>query len=568
MFSLKSLFGSDKFASSGLPVNRRQAVQWLKTLPQGDAYTQHAALADMLQRINNNLNIYSGDIIGLLESIDSIDHEIQQHQITLGQQYLRSQRLTPQLENKLWNAVYRAHQTIAQLYLSCLQRLIAQKNQPNYLVLAHGLCLRGLFNLGHQFKWRLARYATPNMEMWQTLHTFYRIAEEQGFDNRSAPVYDSSEHTCAGLFLRIEMLNLSHPGALSPEQIDLLDQWLLGITSEITLEHPPRPERHHYVTDLADSQGALPVSAKTFPTSCRAWDISTLLLHVQRTRASLLQPKAGSDSTARHRLRDALEYADKQWRPNQLGKLRKFPRHKSAQPLATVHGLADICAAIRHHGSENGISNETATEIRYTELIDLQLYGFVTETTKHRAQQLLNISGTSRAVPNMWDTENKSQNGYMIRYPGDNNTWLHLGSLLGVREDDADDWRVCVVRRLIKTETPLSLAGVQVIADHPLVLLLQPLQADLSADLSSSEQAMVRQGPSNALMTSPIQEGHFTVILESSNYIKSRIYKFQPTPAQPIIYFRLGRVLEKGDLWVHSEAIMLRDEAFVNNSTQ
>lgn len=558
MFNVMSLFGSGKSATD-LPGNRKQADQWLETLPENDLHGQQNAIVDLLRRLDAEIQNPHSDLVDTLEVIDTIDHHIQPLQETLTQQYLRSPRLAPQLENKLWTAIFRYYDVASRLYLNCLHK--AQSgSQPKsgHSGLAQKLCARGLYNLGNAFKLKFLRYGSPDAEMWTILHSFFMSAETGGYEKRMTNVYSNHEYSCTSLYLRVEMLAMSHPGSLSPEQIELIDKWLLNATGDISIDRNPRPGRHHYFIDLAHSHGALPVGATSYPDTCRGWDMSTLILQLQRTRASLIQAKStgGVDSANRYRLVTALEYAEKQWNPGHLGKLRKFPRNKSTRQIATVHGLADLCAVVHGQESEtDGVNPDTAAEIRYTETVDLQMYGFITENTKQRNSQLLGSVHKPLPAPDMWDTENESQNGYLIKFPSQHNSWLHLGSLIGALDPTDHQWRVCVVRRLIRTQQPLSMAGIQVITSSPMVLLLQPLQSE-----SRSGETSMRLTSSRALLTTPIQNDHFTLILDSSNYAKSRVYKFQISPTQPVMYFRLGRVLEKGDLWIHTEALLIQNQ--------
>ncbi len=557
MFNVMSLFGGSKSAND-LPGNRKQADQWLVTLPANDLHAQQSAIVDMLRRLDGEIQQAGNDLTDTLEAVDAIDHHVQPLQQTLTEQYLRSPRLAPQLESRLWTAIFQQADVTSQLYRNCLNKLQATATpRANHSGLAQKLCVRGLYNLGNAFKLKFLRYGAPDAEMWNMLHSFFMSAESGGYEKRLANLYNNQEYSCTSLYLRAELLAMSHPGSLSPEQIELIDKWLLNTTGDISIDRNPRQGRHHYFIDLAHSHGALPIGATTYPDSCRGWNMSTLILQLQRTRASLTKAKSagGVDSANRYRLLTGLEYAEKQWNPGHLGKLRKHPRNKSTRQIATVHGLADLCAVVQ--GQQNvadGISPETAAEIRYTETVDLQLYGFITENTKQRNSQLLGSAQKPLPAPDMWDTENESQDGYLIRFPSQHNSWLHLGSLIGVKDPTDQLWRACVVRRLIRTQQPLSMAGIQVITRDPVVLLLYPLQSEIR-----SEEAPLRIAPSHALLTTPIENDHFTLILDSSNYTQSRVYKCQASPTTPMMYFRLGRILEKGDLWIHTEALLIQN---------
>ncbi len=554
IFNVKSLFG--KPGSNEPFANRKSALQWLESLPADDPSGSHTRINEMLVQLTE-AGPTQKEETARLEIIDALDHHIQPLQATLCEQYLRSPRMSQQVENRLWQAIHGYCTTISQLYFRHLQAQISNRELRHGESLALRLCLRGLFHLGHAIKWRLLRYGQPDSDMWSLLNAFYMIAESQGFENQPLTLYDGREYRCGSLFLRAQLLVLTHPGSLVPEQIEQLDRWLLEATEPMSLERSPRPERHHYFVDLAEPQGALPVSAVSFTATSRAWDMSTLLIQLQRSKVDLTQSSGSQviDPTQRQKLFAAFSHAEKQWYPLHLGKLRKHPRTRASHHLSVVHGLPALSNVIRLSLKEPFETAPDDKAIKYTEMVDLQMYGFVTESTRTR-QHNLRAPIHLNEPTERWESENESVNGYLVRYPG--SSWMHLGSLVGLREEGSRDWKAAVVRRLIKTEPLSSMAGIEIIAAHPVPVTLQPIQAD--AQTVPAPPGPTAPSLNEALMTEPLQGTHFSLIIDSAHYARSRLYKFQPVSGQPFTYFRLGQIIEKGDLWIHAEALVIREE--------
>ncbi len=558
IFNVKSLLGMEISPAEPLG-NRKNALLWLSELPADDIVTAQSRIVEALKQLTEAKTSQKEET-NRLEIIDALDHHVQALQVTLCNQYLRSPRMSQSMENRLWNTIYAYYIVISQVYYYHLQAQVAQRNLHAVDALMVRLALRSLFNLGNAFKWRFIRYSETDVEMWGMLNSIYRIAEKGSFAQLPGTIYDMQPYRCNGLFLRTQMLALAHPSSLHAEQIDQLDQWLLTATDPMTLEKVPKPSRHHYFVDLGEQHGALPVIQVEYSSDCRGWDMSTLLIQLQRSKSDLIQgkPHVTNNPIQQQKLLNMLEYAEKQWYPGHLGKLRKTSRVKSGRELESVLGLPAVCAVIKHSIDEYNQEINPA-DINYTETLDLQMYGFVTESTRNRQQQS-HIPPTSLETTEQWETENESATGYLVRYLMSQNNGLHLGSLAGIREKGSHDWQVCVVRRLLRTQQMTSLAGVEALAHHPVVVTLLPIEPEQQTAPSIGHAPS--QGQLNqAVMLQPIRDSHFTVIIDSIHYAQSRLYKFQLVPNQQFTYFRLGHIIEKGDLWIHADALVIREEA-------
>lgn len=558
IFNVKTLLGMDKSSATEPLGNRKNALNWLNELPNNDITGAQRLIVDALKQLTE-AKTTAKEETNRLEIIDALDQHVQALNDQLCDQYLRSPRMSQSVENRLWNAIYTYYIVISQVYFYHLQALSANQNlrTPDSSTMPK-LALRGLYNLGNAFKWRFIRYNIADPEMWGMLNALYHLAEVNGFAQYSGTVYTPQIYRCGSLFLRTQLLALLHPGALQPDQIEQLDHWLITATEPMALEKSPKPSRHHYFVDLMETHGALPVSPSEYSQHCRGWDMSTLLIQLQRSKSELIQSK--TQAVQRQKVLSAFEYAEKQWYPGHLGKLRKTPRLKSGRQLEAVHGLQSLCNVVKCSMEKTRL-HPHMEDIKYNETIDLQMYGFVTENTRARQQQVRAPTAAPEHTE-QWDTENESATGYLVRHPVARNNWLHLGSLIGVREKNNPEWQVCVARRMLKTQQMTSLAGVEIIAQHPFVLLLTPIEPEHSVT------PPVGQLPNHSafnmsLMLTPIRDSHFTLIVDSAIYAKSRLYKFQLLPDQPFTYFRLGHIIEKGDLWIHASAMVIHGDSSV-----
>ncbi len=559
MFNIKSLFSAGK-PGDGVPDNRKAAQQWLDDLSGQDTNTQHQQIIEKLATLHAPQTSQKSEL-QRLEAIDAIDHYAQALQTTLCLQYLNSPRMSQMVEHRLWNAIYAWYINISSVYLDHLKAMTAHPELRAPDPLLARLCTRALYNLGNAFKWRFLRYDSPDGALWQLLHELYLTAEQNGFENQPTPAYDDHLWRCGGLMLRAEILALSHPGALTVDQIDVLDNWLLEHTQALILEKLPNTNRHHYYNDLAEAHAALPITPQTWTTTTRAWDMSSLLIQLQRTRNELSLPKTAAPSpvlTQRQKLLAALTYAEKQWHPHEIGKLRRDIRVKSRQQLSVVHGLSDLYTIIKKQSSPAqtlGINHKSS----YQELLDLKMYGFVTNNTRNRQQEIVHAMEMPTLTSN-WETENTSNDGYLVHYPAEAGQWLRLGSLIGVRNTESTaGWSACIVRRLIKNQQSGAMAGLEILSRNLTPALLNALQTNPGQ--ASPEQMSFGTAPKNntchAILTSPVLRGHFTLLLDIANHAQGKNYQFSQEPGGPPIQLTLGKILHKGDLWVQVEAEIL-----------
>ncbi|MHB1676053.1 MAG: hypothetical protein ACYCSS_00765 [Sulfuriferula sp.] len=552
MFDKWLLFNTNKPKRDPF-ANRKTVSQWLSTLSGTDTAVTHEQIVTALMTLRNR----DGKLAETdrLEAIMAIDDYAQPLLHTLCTQYLRNSRMSSAMEAKLWRSIYSYYSELTYAYYSAINLDAIDPGLKALDILLPKICLRALHNLGHLFKWRFIHYDLPDEELWRMLHKIYQIAEIFTFANQLIPLYNTIESRCANQFVRALLLSQIHASGLQAKQIEMADIWLLKWMHLVEIEKTPTVGRHHFFVDLAKPSGAELVTDRSYPKSCRCWDASTLLGQLHRTREEIKTQKPNSTSESDARLPEYLKmltYIELQWTPGNLGKLRKTPRIAAKKMLHVVHGFYIICAAIKDSDTDGEPGIESDFKIRYDEMIDIQLYGFVTEATRNRQQQSFRSSRTIVTPHESWEAENESAKGYLARTPSPNNDWLRLGCLAGVKEDN-EGWKVAVVRRLSRDRNKSTHVGMEVLAHKPALLMLHTPQSPPHA--STSSISAPSSGSIMALMVSPLQNGHFSLIIDSVQYSRER--QFKTTLEQKSILIRLDRVLEKGDSWIYAGASLV-----------
>ncbi|ARU32483.1 hypothetical protein CAP31_12820 [Sulfuriferula sp. AH1] len=550
MFNILSFLDKDKTPADPL-ANMKSVMRWLNELPVADTLATHAQILSALIRLRNNNGDYDTEKLAVLMALDEYARPLQ---TLLSEQYLRNTRMSTAMEAKLWQAIYAFYTEISLAYYSYISVNIGDPTQTRIAPLVPQLTLRVLHDLGNIIKWRFFHYDQPDEKLWRMLHKLYRIAEIQGFVNRTIPLYTGTESRCVDQYVRALLLTQLHPSALPARQIEMADSWLLKWVRLVQLDKSPKPAQHHFYVDLARPAGASVVTEQPYPDSCLCWDASTLLGELRRTRDELLaspdRAQSGADMRQPEYLK-MLDYVELQWNPANLGKLRKSPRIAARKTLCVVHGFNTICSIVKNSAPDTEQVLEYDADIKYAEMVDIQLYGFITEATRTRQHQSVPKPSLSETPCENWGMEDESSEGYRASIPAEKNDWLRLSRLVGIKVEKEQHWKVAVVRRLFRGAGSGTQVGMEVLGQHPVLLMFQPLNTNLAL-ATKTEQTLNAELSIAVLLTGPIHNGQLTLIMDSAEYTGNKLFKV--TIGQNPSIVKLGRMLEKGDAWIHVQA--------------
>lgn len=550
MFNILSFLDKDKTPADPL-ANKKSVTRWLSELPVTDTLATHAQILSALIRLRKNNSDYDTEKLAVLMALDEYARLLQAQ---LSEQYLRNTRMSTAMEAKLWQAIYAFYTEISLAYYSYISVNVGDPAQSRIAPFMPQLTLRVLHDLGNIIKWRYFHYDQPDEKLWRMLHKLYRIAEIQGFVNRTIPLYTGTESRCVDQYVRTLLLTQLHPSALPAKQIEMADSWLLKWVRLVQLDKPPKPGQHHFYVDLARPAGASVVTEQYYPDGCLGWDASTLLGELRRTREDLLanpdRSQSGADMRQPEYLK-MLDYVELQWNPANSGKLRKSPRIAARKTLCVVQGFNTICSVVKNSATDTEQIVEYDADIKYAEMVDIQLYGFITEATRTRKNQSVPKPGLSETPCENWDMEDESSEGYRASISAEKNDWVRLGRLLGVKVGQEQHWKVATVRRLVKGPGAGTQVGMEVLGQHPVLLTFQPLNTNLAL-ATGTAQTLNAELSIAVLLTSPIHNGQLTLIMDSAEYTGNKLYKI--TIGQDVNIVKLGRVLEKGDSWIHVQA--------------
>lgn len=559
MFNILSLMHKDKAEGDPL-ASLKTVTHWLNHLPAGNVSSAHEQILAALVQFNAKGEYHGKDRLDILLQLDEHARPLQ---AALCQQYLRNPRMSRPMESRLRHAIHQFYREMARAYHGFITDHVnnpAASKIGSHLPL---LVLRTLHDFGNIFKWLYFRYKKPANKLWLRLHKLYRLAEFEGFLTSAMTLYpgDAKTTRCVDQYVRTLLLARLDASALYPRQIEMADGWLSRWAHLVTLEKCTQQGSYHFYVALTEASGAHRIRNPDFSESCRCWDASLLLKEIHRTREGLQVAEAPArlglgDECRLPECLEMLEYAERQWGPLDCREQRKSARTASKKIVDVVHGFNEICATVKQGGSGMDVLHENNAELKYDEMVDMHIYGFVTESTRNRTLHSLLDEREKAHAHERWVMENESEHGFGASVLAETSDWLRLGSLLGLKAEPGMSWKIGVVRRLTRPSEGLIRLGIEVLAHKPRMLLLRPESSSrLHGYAVDGVDATESTLPVAALLVAHTPPTQGELILEAAHYSSGRT--FDTTLAQHKCTLRLRDVMETGDGWMRAAVDIL-----------
>lgn len=552
MFNILSMLGKNKPEPDALH-SLKTITRWVKTLPAGNVFSAHEQVLQKLVEFNRKNAPHDKDSLDVLLHLDEYTQPLQ---AALCQQYLRNPRMSRVMESRLWHAIYQFYWEVARAYHAfILSYVAAPANNPLKAAMPQ-ITLRTLHNFGNVFKWHYFRYEKPHAKLWLRLHNLYRIAEFEGFSKTDLPLYpqDSSITRCMDQYTRALLLAQLDTSALYPKQIEMADQWLNQWSHLIAQDRQFDPATHTFYVALSDGVGARRIRNPDFSESCRFMATSSLRDKINQTRRALqaggLPAQLGLCEECRlPESLELLDYAERQWSPIDNREQRKSPRTSTKKVVDVAQGFNAICALVKQGGNSANVLSEVDTELKYEEMIDMKLYGFVTESTRTRNRPALPAPSEKTPPHERWVMEDESEHGLGASVPAEANDWVRLDSMIGIQAERNAPWKIGVVRRLSRPGDGLCQVGIEILSHKPRMLLIRPQSAPgLHGYSVAGVEAADSTLPVPVIFTSPINNNQCELLLEAAQYASGR--SFQTSSSTHCDVVRLRDVIEKGDGWL------------------
>jgi hypothetical protein len=410
-------------------------------------------------------------------------------------------------------------------------------------------------------KWRSIRYLQLGDKIWFRLHNLYRVAEAGGFNTTPLHAYptDSQATTCESEYLHCLMLQQAHAGTLYPRQLDLVDRWLakwapifLSLSAELDLN------LHTFNIDLTADRGPRRIRNADNENTYRYWATKQLVAHLGELRESLKNGSAPSEIGLTEDVRaseaiDLLDHLGRQWSPLMGREQRRQQRQPIKKLVEVAHGLSDIITCIRHEsGEEDGLYTPNLV---YDEIVDVHVYGFVTERTKERvplSSELPNVSGGIES----WVMHDESECGYGAIVETKDKDWLRVGTLTAIQTNRDGVWILGVLRRLSRVNDRESSVGIETFPEEAQAITLYGKGRRSEGYSVDGIDTVGMDLPVAALQLTSCEPGKVCLIMDAADYQHKGLLEIRRLKErQPI---QLGQPLERGEGWIRVNADMLK----------
>lgn len=543
-------FFKKKDPDDGVLSNLKTVTKWVQDLPAGDIYSAQEKVVQHLIQFNHSDKGFTKD---RLQVLMHLDEETRDMQASLCLQYLRNARMSKSIESRLWIAIHAFYWEITRSYHGFLMDFVANPGGSKIQSQIPLITARAIRGFADIIKWRYFRYEQMDEKLWLRLHNLYRIAEFDNFANTSVTVYRSDGHqnTPAQEYGQAMLLAPFGSGNLLPREIEMIDHWLDNWSADIRIDTMYDPDRHAFYVDTGKGLGVRRCRNQTSEPALRFISTQAVLARIQNIREALKNgtPPASLGLTEDFRLPEGynlLNQAEAEWSPLDQRDRRGSQRLPQSGRWRVIHGLPTIAnelAKAEFHGKGAGQSQLSPEEI-----LDIKLYGFVTERTKERLIERAreNIAQNKQEI---WEQSDASESGVGFVIGQLDSEWVKVGKLVAFAPGEDAHWNLGVVSRLARQDGGNRQVGIRLISGRPQSVILKPDASDSALSYVVDEPDYPTSDQQSRALLIVDEENGEQLIIDGASYSRDRKYILR-SPQSDSRVIRLESVTEAGESWL------------------
>jgi hypothetical protein len=534
----------------GVLSNLKTVTRWFQDLPAGDIYSAQEKVVQNLIQFNHAETNFSKD---RLQVLMHLDEETRDMQSSLCTQYMRNARMSKSIESRLWIAIHAFYWEITRSYHGFLMDFVANPGGSKiqtYIPLITARATRGFADI---IKWNYFRYAQIDEKLWLRLHNLYRIAEFDNFSNTEVTVYrtDTHQHSPAHEYGQALILSLFGNGSLAPREIEMVSQWLDNWSDMIRIDTQYNPNVHTFYVDTSKGQGLKRCRNQITDPTLRFVSTNALLKQLQSVIEPLKagKPPATLGLTEDFRLPEGyslINQVEKEWSVLDDRDRRSCPRAAHSGQWKVIHDLGNICSELSKSETPTHVSHP---QLSPEEILDIKLYGFVTERTKDR-QLTQQRESTSQARREVWEQADASESGLGLNINQPGSEWIKVGKLIALSPlEEENKWSLGIITRLARKEEGLRQVGVKLISGEfqTITLKMDSKDSAMSYIVDEPGHPSSSQNIRGILLTDG--DNGERLLIEGANYARNRQYQlFSPFSSSKVI--RLESVEDSGESWL------------------
>jgi hypothetical protein len=465
MFGFLGSYNKD--ANDPLTSGRSTSV-WLKQLPAQDVIGRQQQVMRAFDALRQSRRPFD---LGRVQAIEYLDSALGADRRQLLKQYVENHDATGRLAERIWQAAYDLTQGFLLAYRTGLEEAVRQDGNSRWRAALPLLFARLLHYYGTDAKLRVFRFERWIPGKWTEMHRTYLRAAELGVDRVPAVLGSVGPNAMSWTpeqeYLNALLIHQLNTGNLSPSQLDWAGSQLRAWSRKLVLDAVPRSPEGFYV-DLAGKAGLVRRTGTDAGSMLRYLDTTPLAESLERAVHALCSAEATDLGPAApiNQLRIAiLDKVRPAVAPNVDTELRKDPRTACTVSARVRIGLARICRELATKGLVDAAAEGEQIEVYAVS------DGPRARRPAHDEHDSLALSLSSFSDP-MWQVKDRSVAGLRIAASGGIGQSLALGGLVAVRQSDVSDWVLGVVRRLNKVSSEDVEAGVSIVAERVVPVVL------------------------------------------------------------------------------------------------
>ncbi len=450
----------------------KSASAWLRQLPSLDVIGRQQHVMRAFDGMRQSRRPADPNRVAAIEFLDSA---LGADRRQLTKQYVENVDVSARLAERIWQALQEMCQGFVFAYQSALEQALLQTDTGRWRPLIPRLFSRLVHYYGTDAKLRVFRYERWIPAKWMELHQLYMRATELGVDRVPAALSSSgssaTQWTVEQEYLFVLLIHQLNTGNLSPAELDWASAQLRGWSRKLALDAVPRSPEGFFV-DVAGKGGLVRRTGSDSGSMLRYLDTTPMAEQLERAIHALRQAEATDQGPAApiNQQRVAiLEKVRPAISPNLNADLRRDPRIAVTVAAKVRVGLGRICRDLAAKDVNEPANDPNAS----AEQIEVYAVAGGPRTKRPAANEHDSLAASIGSLSDpMWQVKDRSVAGLRIAASGGIGQSLALGALVAVKQSDITDWVLGVVRRLNKVSNEEVEAGVSIIAERlvPVVL--------------------------------------------------------------------------------------------------
>jgi len=462
-------------------VSVKSAAAWLRQLPSLDVVARQQLVLrafDGMRQSRRPMDLARAQALQYTDAALGADRR------QLFRQYVESLETAPKVSERIWLASLELAQAFLVAYQGVLEEALAPAAYGRWKPHVPILFARLIHYYGTDAKLRVCRHERWIPAKWLALHRAYTRATELGVDriptSLGASGGNGTQWTVEQEYVYVLLLHQLNSGNLSPANLEWAASQVRGFGRKLELVALPKTMEGFFV-DLAGRVGLARRTGQDAGAMLRYLDTTPLANQLDMSLAALRHSEEtdqGPVGPINQQRAMILEKARAAIAPNLNTDMRRDPR----TPCVVAARVRVGIARIQHELSKPQKAASGGD--------DASIDGAMPDTTTNEEIEVYAVAGPPRTRPRvvdetdtlssslatfsdpLWQVKDRSLAGLRICAGGGVGQTLMLGALVGVRQSDAGEWVLGVVRRLNKASNEDVEAGVSLIAERVVAVTL------------------------------------------------------------------------------------------------